>query len=209
MAAAGLQSVVITASGTWTVPANVSAIWLYASGGGGSGINSIGGTGNPFAPGAAGEYCLGRLLPVTPSSVITITVGDGGASTSSGSAFLGNPGTQTDFGNLTFLPGGSTIGSASHAIGGGCNPGTGNVPSSMMGKRESITHFGGASTFNGVPPYQQAAIGTAGGAIGTQSDAGAANVEPTSGAGGTGGAGGSATANSGGGGGSGSNSGTY
>lgn len=58
-----------TASGNWTCPVGVSAVWLTAVGGGGA-------TCAHFSQGAgSAELLLGKMIPVVPEDVYAVTVG--------------------------------------------------------------------------------------------------------------------------------------
>jgi hypothetical protein len=73
-----------TASGTFTVPADVTSVWAIVCGAGGSsGVGNFGASGGA---GGGGGMTIGRLN-VTPSSTITATVG--------ASVFLGSGGSSS------------------------------------------------------------------------------------------------------------------
>jgi hypothetical protein len=84
-----------TSSGSFTVPADVSIIYLEGVGGGGGGSGSSGGCGGIFRSG---------IFTVTPSSVHTVTIGAAGAG--SGGA-VGGTGGDSSFGSILSFPGGS------------------------------------------------------------------------------------------------------
>lgn len=68
----------ITTSGTWTVPANVFKLKVFATGGGGGGGGSITGDGpTPGSGGAAGGTAISEIS-VEPGQVLTIVIGAGG-----------------------------------------------------------------------------------------------------------------------------------
>lgn len=93
---------VLTSGTSYTTPANCTAIYIEALGGGGGGggtdstVNSIGGAG------AAGAYCA-KYFDVTPSTAYTYAIGSAGNGGSSGT----NAGTAG--GNTTFTVGATTI----------------------------------------------------------------------------------------------------
>jgi len=118
----------VTTSGTFTVPDNVTTLYISAcagggGGGGGAGNTTIGAAGSCGGGGGAGEFVTDEPIAVTPGQVIQITIGaegsGGGAGTQSGlSATPGSDGGDTVIGELLTLAGGK---------GGeqGINPGTG------------------------------------------------------------------------------------
>jgi hypothetical protein len=90
-------------SGTFTVPAGVTAVWVTMCGGGGSGFAN--GSSNPAPGGAAGAYCIKRAVSVTPGASITVTIGAGGAGVLAGPT-AGNDGGSTSFGSVSVSGGG-------------------------------------------------------------------------------------------------------
>lgn len=69
----------ITTSGTFTVPAGVSKLKIFATGGGGGGGGSITGDGpTPGSGGGAGGTAISEII-VTPGQVINVAIGAGGA----------------------------------------------------------------------------------------------------------------------------------
>lgn len=115
------------ASGTFTVPAGVTTVWVSMSGGGGgsSGSSRIttGGAG-----GGGAHAIIAQPLTVTPGATYSITVGAGGAgsagSTLSSSVAGGNGGASS-FGALFSTPGG--FGGAAGGLAGGAAGGAGGV----------------------------------------------------------------------------------
>ncbi|EJL01667.1 putative phage protein [Pseudomonas fluorescens Q2-87] len=101
----------------WTVPANVWKVFVEVRGGGGSGAFGTLETG--AGGGGAGGFSK-RLVPVTPGSVITVTVGAGGASVTAAST-NGNPGGTSSFG-----PHSSATGGAGGLVTGGAGGGYGS-----------------------------------------------------------------------------------
>ena len=95
---------IFTASGTWTCPAGVDKVFvrLFGGGGGGGGLNED----NNYITGGGGGggYMAYSALNVTPNSNYTVTIGAGGAGTSSGN---GGTGGVTSFGILLSANGGS------------------------------------------------------------------------------------------------------
>lgn len=87
-----------TASGSFTVPADVTILYIEGCGGGGGGGlspmgNYSGGNGAVFKNG---------IITVTPSSVITVTIGAGGTGVVSAD---GGNGGNSSFGSLVVFPG--------------------------------------------------------------------------------------------------------
>lgn len=127
-----LKRQVFTASGTFTVPAGVSVVFVSGCGGGGSGgaairrEASLTATAHNHANGgAAGANVLRLPLGVTPGAAIPVTVGAGGASvaqtlgsgnSSSGSRTAGNAGGASSFLGLS-LPGGAGGGVSASSAG--------------------------------------------------------------------------------------------
>ncbi|WP_431080132.1 phage tail protein [Pseudomonas thivervalensis] len=101
----------------WTVPANVWKVFVEVRGGGGSGAFGTLETG--AGGGGAGGFSK-RLVPVTPGTVITVTVGAGGASVTAAST-NGNPGGTSSFG-----PHSSATGGAGGLVTGGAGGGYGS-----------------------------------------------------------------------------------
>lgn len=80
-----IKTKLYTSSGTFAVPSDVQAIWIDAvagGSGGGGGHNADPGGGG--AGGPPGEGVIKHLMPVTPSDILTITVGAGGAGGAAG-----------------------------------------------------------------------------------------------------------------------------
>jgi hypothetical protein len=191
MYATATENTFLTASGTWTAPAGVTAVkaecWGGGAGGGSgesSSSRSDGGGG-----GGSGEYAQEPSLAVTPGDVYTFTVGAGGAG-----------GSVVTAGGTTTFPGDSVSVVANGAPSGNfVSPGTGGT-----GSANSI-HFNGGNGGNGsgstVPsdsaggggggsPSQNNGGGTGGNASGATPGAGGSSA--FGGPGGAGSAGGSA-----------------
>lgn len=106
---------VFTANGTFTVPANVTKIWVSAAagGGGGGGGGGAAGTsaGSGGGGGGAGQSIQKSAVTVTPADSISITVGAAGAggtvSGSGGDGTAGSAGGNTIIGAITTLTGGA------------------------------------------------------------------------------------------------------
>lgn len=154
------NSQVFTASGTFTVPANVFEINIIATGGGGAG-GANGGGSSRGGGGGAGGTCFGQVA-VTPGQQIAVTVGSGGTTGSGGdssaagcSGYGGAGGGYIDAGNYTGPGGlggtfsttygangkdglsgysGGTGASAPYGAGGNGGPNAGNPGSGTAGR---------------------------------------------------------------------------
>ncbi|KAF1004367.1 MAG: hypothetical protein GAK28_04074 [Luteibacter sp.] len=107
-----------TSSGSFTVPAGITTIYVSAvaggGGGGGGGGNNIGGaSASGGGGGGAGQSIIRQAFTVTPGQVIPITIGTagsggaGGAQSNSPAPVAGTAGGQTIIGSLITLTGGS------------------------------------------------------------------------------------------------------
>lgn len=124
-----LNYVIFYSSGTYTVPPGVTEVQVLAVGGGGGGGGPLANTAEGAGGGGGGAVVLTRTIPVTPSSVLNVTVGAGGAG---GTDNRGTSGGFSTFASLvTALGGGSGGGGGSTARpgasggsgGGGCGLG--------------------------------------------------------------------------------------
>lgn len=145
-------TVVLSGSGTFTVPAGITSLVVIGSGGGGGGA---GGSGNGNAgsqpsgggAGGAGVPLTALTISTSPGASIAYSVGAGGAGGAGGHAGAGNTqngvagstGGSTTFGSLTFKGGGGTAGTQV-----GVGTGSGNVPVSNF-----TTDFIGSTGGNG------------------------------------------------------------
>jgi len=119
-----LSSQEFTSSGTFTVPAGVTTVWVTMSGGGGSG-SVCNNSAAKLGGGGAGAYCNKQAVVVTPGASITVTIGAGGAGVTDSAGFQtetsGNAGSATSFGSLSVsggAAGSSAGGGAGGAVGG-------------------------------------------------------------------------------------------
>lgn len=109
-----LVSQVFTASGTFTVPAGISVIFLTECGGGGAGggFNSA----NNFGGGGGGGAACVKDYPIAVSGTVTVTIGAGGT----GGVGTGGNGGTTSFGSIVALGGnGGQVGQVSAGGAGG------------------------------------------------------------------------------------------
>jgi hypothetical protein len=111
----GNNVAVITATGSWTVPAGVTRVKVraWSGGGGGSGCTS----GSITGAGGAGGYGEKHITGLVPGATVSCTIGAGGAGGASG-ANAGSAGTATSFGSFVTITGGSGGSSASGGAGG-------------------------------------------------------------------------------------------
>ncbi|MGN1231093.1 MAG: BppU family phage baseplate upper protein [Anaerotignum sp.] len=112
MLANGVQT--FTSNGTFTVPKGINKIYVTACGGGGGGGGCLYDNDSEYlcydGNGGNGAAAIYRQpFSVTPSQVLTITIGSGGAagSNSSSSPTSGSAGTATVVGGLVTLAGGT------------------------------------------------------------------------------------------------------
>lgn len=178
-----LQSVSITSTQTWNVPAGVSYIWVIACGGGGGGGA---GTGGVVGGGGQGAPLGETAIPVTPSGTLSITIGAAGTGSTGSNGGVGG---TTIVGAYNFLGGIGGLDGANGGFGGGSTAANRGPMGGAWGSDNS-TYAGQSS------PRQAGGTGGTGGRGGGGVFGAGAN-------GGTSGAGASAGANSCGGGGGG------
>ncbi len=95
-AAAGFNDVEpVTATGVYTVPADITKLLVIITGGGGSGSAGISATANGGGGCSAGTV-IARVT-VVPTDTITITIGAGGAQTANTTNTVGNVGGDSTF----------------------------------------------------------------------------------------------------------------
>ena len=171
-------------SGTFTVPAGVTSITVFATGGGGAG-----GSGKSFqacnsylggAGGGGGGGFSTNTLTVTSGQTITVVSGTGGAPGAAGN----NPGGAGGASSVTYSGGGSV--SAGGGGGGGAFAGgSSTTPGTAGAAGVGTTHNGGQG---GAGNYQYLGYdaGGGGGGAGSSSNGSAGNNTNGGGAGGTG-----------------------
>jgi hypothetical protein len=140
-----IQVDIITASGTWTRPANATTAEVYVWGGGGSGAASASpsasqGSGGSGGGGGGFSY---EYLTSLPNASESVTVGAGGAAPSAG-ANNGNAGGTSSFGTSPYLSatggsGGTHVGTSANNFSEG---GAGGVGSN--GSYNASGAYGGA-----------------------------------------------------------------
>lgn len=152
-AAAAKNTVVLTTSGNFTVPAGVTSIQIYAWGGGGGGCGSETGPTKPSGGGGGAGFSL-STVSVTPGQVIPYVIGSGGTGSAVGAVTAGDGGNTTI---LTIAANGGKGGVAAGfgaaaggtATGGsllnitGANGGGGNASASHTGGNGGAPAFGG------------------------------------------------------------------
>jgi hypothetical protein len=188
-----LNSQTFTSSGTFTVPAGVSILFVFAYGGGGGGGGSYFDGSTLTADGGGGGGAIGRLkiLSVTPSSDISVVIGTGGGGAGVNSP--GGSGGTTSVGSLNFNGAqGGKRGSDGIIYLGGSPP----VATSVLfvnaqgnaysgGATQPSDNFGAGANMNGGGGGEGGAGGNGGSGLGTNGASAAAN---TGGGGGGGGA---------------------
>jgi hypothetical protein len=113
-----LTQVLFTANGSWVCPAGVNAVLVYGAGGGGAGGGGIANATQGGAGGGGGSWEGVQLVPVTPGTSYSITIGAGG--TSGGASTTGGVGQPSKFSTLVSFLGasGGAIGSTGISRGG-------------------------------------------------------------------------------------------
>lgn len=161
-----------TSSGTFTVPAGITKVWVSMSGGGGGGSNGYAidtlyywGKGG----GGAAAY-LAKAVTVTPGADITVTIGAGGTAGGPGTA-----GGTTSFGSLLSCAGGGGGGNASNGSPGAAGGAGGTAGGEGCGG-SSIFGAGGAYASVSLAGRPGAGYGGGGGGGGGQDKAGAAGT---------------------------------
>lgn len=131
-----------TASGSFTVPANVTKVYLSAAGGGGGGA-AYGAAGvSGGGGGGSGASCLKAAVTVTPGQVIPITIGAAGI----GGVSIGDNGAQggtTSFGSILSLGGG--FGGLSAASGGDGGLSVGTILSGLLAQGQAGVRYNKSS----------------------------------------------------------------
>ena len=164
-----------TSSGTFSVPSGISSVnVLVVAGGGGAGSTHSGG-------GGAGGLIYRPGFTVTPGGTVTVTVGDGGASSTSATGH--SNGQNSVFGTLTAVGGGKSGTNQTPGSNGGSGGGCG-YGQSQGGTANQPTQSGDSGTYGfgnpgGGPGANSPSYGTGGGG-----GAGAAGSSGNNGAGG-------------------------
>ena len=198
------NSQTFTSSGTFTVPTGVTSIMIVGShagaGAGGAGGGST--SGGDGGGGAASVFSAPKILSVTPSQTIVITLGAGGAGGAggvgtSGVGGAGGFGGNTNIGTFALNFFGS-IASGAGGAAGGAGGGGGGTAGGAAGSGGTAGGAAGSAGTGGVYPFYTQATGglAASGGAGTggtsdcvNGSGGSLNSGTTGGAGGAGGAG--------------------
>lgn len=161
----------ITATQSWTVPADVDQIevWVFGGGGGGGGYSNVVSTYQNAGGGGGGGGCEYKILNVTPGSSHTITIGAGGAGQGSANDMQAKAanGAKSVFGsNLAIGYGGTggnpgTTSSFQYAAVGGFTP---DVTSSTFSDDYAGSGGGGGSFYTDTGVMAGGGGGGAGGA---------------------------------------------
>jgi len=140
-------TVSFTASGTFAVPAGITAVDVLVVGGGG-GSGSAGAPTVSSGGGGAGGLIYRPGFTVSPGSTITVTVGDGGADVG-GNHSPGNSGQDSVFGTLTAKGGGGggSIDGAGKQGGSGGGGGTSNGGGQAAGQGIQSTQSGDSGAY--------------------------------------------------------------
>jgi len=171
-----------TGSGNFTVPSNISAVWVTMVAGGSGGSASTAAA-NGGGGGGSGESVEGEFLKVTASSTVAYSVGTGGASATNGN--------DTTFGALTVrggVKGLTTVAGTGGGARGGVAGTGGTVPANQggVGFSETATYQGGSGGGSG--GTTTTTNGGAGGGSGGQLVGGVGGIAGGTQAGGGGGA---------------------
>ena len=155
--------VTLASSTTWTVPAGVTAIKIYVTGGG------AGGSSSTYASGSAGGTAI-KYLAVTAGSTIAVTIGSGGGNAASGGS------SSAVYGGTTLTGNGGTSAGTSGSSGGSASGGDLNLSGGAGIRAGASGYEGGASfwgggTFSNIGPY-----GSGGGGWQTSFSNGASGV---------------------------------
>jgi hypothetical protein len=189
---AGVLGQVFVAAGTFTIPANITALKVTVIGGGASGAGSSGGT-SGGGGGGAGATAISYLTALTPGNTIAVVVGTGGAAVTG--AVAGNDGVNSTIASgtqtITTVTAGKGIGApvvtgsgAEGGAGGTATNGTINIsggdgaPARNEGGNGGGSSMGGGGrggTASATPGIDGKAYGSGGGGVylGAASNSGA------------------------------------
>lgn len=208
---AGPNSQTFDASGTFTVPAGITTVYVAVMAGGGG---AAGGNGNNTLSGGgvggAGGAAFARVSGLTPLSTVSVTVGSGGAGSAgaNGTPSAGSAGNTSSFGSHVSCTGGAggpsaggtgaagtvtTGGSATLLVRRGPSLGltaTGAVGNSGTSGCGTTAGGGGGAGSGGGGGGGNTAVSGNGGTGGLTNGVGAAGSNASSGSGAAGGAGG-------------------
>ena len=133
----------------WTVPSGITQAQVLIVGGGGS---ASAGISNFYWPagGGGGEVRTQSSYALTPTEVISISVGAGGAATAAASGATGNNGGASSFGTVTARGGNTNVNSSASNAG-------------AKGGTSGNANAGGNGTANGVAGCATGNFGSGGG----------------------------------------------
>ena len=205
---AGPNSQTFNASGTFTVPAGITTVYVAVMAGGGGAAGGSSNIGIGGGAGGAGAAAFARVSGLTPSSTISVTVGSGGAGSAGNGPgpAAGSAGNTSSFGSHVSCTGGSGGTSTAGAAGTVTTGGSATLlvrrgPSLGLTATGAVGNFGnagacstaggggGAGSGGGGGGGNTATIGN-GGAGGLANGVGSAGSNASSGSGAAGGAGG-------------------
>jgi len=131
----GVNFQTFVSSGTFTVPAGITAIKVTVRGGGGGGAQSVLNASCQDVPGGNGGFggFSAGFLTVTPGASYTVTIGAGGAGSNSGS---GSAGGASSFGTAFTTTGGG--GGLANNIDGANGTGSGTNLNLMIAPPDSV-----------------------------------------------------------------------
>lgn len=151
----GPRAEIFTSSGTFTVPAGVTACKVTVVGGGGGGRGRVANTYFGGHGGGAGGVAIKWITGLTPGNTETVTIGAGGAGGPAASAGNGSDGGTTSFGSHCSATGGSGA-TGSNNMGytpsGNGSGGDINIQGGKGGNSGSGTSSGGANSGGGGVP---------------------------------------------------------
>jgi len=100
-----LRNQLFISSGTFTVPSDLTLVFVSGCGGGGGSMRNYNSSFDT-ASGGGGQACIMVPVPVTPGEVIPITIGAGGIGGTTSNDRKGSDGGVTSFGSYISLLGG-------------------------------------------------------------------------------------------------------
>ena len=147
----GGNKVVFTSNGSWTVPVNVTQIWVSGcagGGGGGGGGGSVGSTGNVGSGGGggggAGQFILKTPFSVTPGHSLAAAIGGSGAGGGRGASTGASGASGSAAGNTTLTDSTSATTILTLTGGGGGGGGAGQTSTSAAIPAGSAGGVGGS-----------------------------------------------------------------
>jgi uncharacterized repeat protein (TIGR02543 family) len=165
----------------WTVPLGVTAVRVLVVGGGGSGSAGISNFYWP-AGGGGGEVRTQSSYALTPTEVISISVGAGGAATAAASGATGNNGGASSFGTVTARGGNTNVNSSASNAGakggtsGNANAGGNGTANGVSGCATGNCGSGGGGGAGGVGGIVTGVTDARNGGLGVNSDVSGSTV---------------------------------